>query len=211
MKKIKKPLHNLALEVYEKQVIEPTEYDRIDYRIFREKELINKEDYRIIFDVCKFENSTIINNSLERSEFLDCIFMNCDLSNNSFSESTFLRCEFIDCKLTGSHFTECYIDNVLIKGSMADFLDVSSTKVNLLSIKDTSLKESNWFENKIKGMEFINNNFSKSMFYETSLKGISMATCNISELTIDLFSLKGLEIAGFQAENFCNLLGIKVV
>ena len=84
---IKKPLHNLALDIYEEQVIEAAEYDRIDYKIFKEKELINKEDYRIIFDVCKFENSTIINNSLEKSEFLDCIFMNCDLSNNNFSES----------------------------------------------------------------------------------------------------------------------------
>lgn len=210
MKKIKKPIHRLPLEIYQKEAIISDENDTIDYTHFIEKELRFKEDYRIVFDVCKFEKVTFTDNIFTRSEFIDCIFSNSDLSNNTFTNCTFIRCEFTNCKMIGSHFVESYIENTVLKSSIADLLDIANSKIKLFSVKETSMKDSSWFENKIDGLEFHKNDFTKATFFKTSLKGVSIGSSEIDKLRIDHPSVTGLQIASHQAEAFCDLLGIKV-
>lgn len=210
MKKLKRPIHRLPLEEYNQIVIEPTENNLIDYTIFKEKELTGKQDYRITFDVCKFEKTNITNNTFQRSEFIDCIFVNSDLSNNTFNNCTFMRCEFINCKMIGSHFIESYIENTLIKGSIADLLDIANSKIKIFAVEETSMKDSSWFENRVDGLKFTKNDFTKATFFKTSLRDVNIGSCQIDKLRIDHISVKGLQIASHQAEAFCDLLGIKV-
>jgi len=210
MNKIKRPIHRLALYDYLDIIIKTDENDTIDYALFKEKELKFKKDYRIVFDVCKFDKVTFTDNQFQRSEFIDCIFKNSDLSNNTFTNCTFIRCEFISCKMMGSHFVESYIENTTIKSSIADLLDIANSKLKIVSIKETSLKDSSWFENMIDGMEFHKNDFTKATFFKTPLKDVSIGSSEIDKLRIDHTSVTGLHIASHQAEAFCDLLGIKV-
>jgi|LGOV01.1.fsa_nt_gb uncharacterized protein YjbI with pentapeptide repeats len=210
MKKIKKPIHRLPLETYKESKIDPLDNDTIDYTLFMGNEMTHREDYRIVFDVCKFEKSNITNNTFRRSEFIDCIFINSDLSNNTFTNCTFIRCEFINCKMIGSHFIDSYIENTLIKSSIADLLDIANSKIKILAVKETSMKDSSWFENKVDGMLFSKNDFTKATFFETPLKDVNIGTCEIDKLRIDHNSVKELQIASHQAEAFCDLLGIRV-
>ncbi len=210
MKKIKRPIHRLTLEEYTGVIKLPEDTDIIDYSSFLDKELLDKEKYRIVFDACKFEKTTFNNNTFLRSEFIDCKFTNCDLSNNTFTNCTFIRCEFVNCKIIGSHFIESYLDNVLISNSIAEYIDIANSKLKIVSIKETTLEESNWFENEIDGIEFRQNNLTKATFFKTPMKDLDISTCEIEKLRIDHISIKGLIIASWQAEAFCHLLGIQV-
>ena len=203
-------MYKFPLEKYQGRHIIPPENETLEYFTFFDQSLNNMSDYRIVFDSCKFEKVDITNNLFNRSEFVDCTFINCDLSNNHFTASTFVRCIFKECKFTGSHFIECFLSNILISKSTAQYLDIADSKIQILRVEDTILSESNWFENKIKDISFHQNDLTKAHIYKNPFNDIDISSCNIDSMQIDLMSLKGMKIAPWQAEAFCNLLGLKI-
>lgn len=210
MKKRKKPIRRIALEEYNKTIVFTEDNDTIDYAILIEKDFSHNVDGRAVFDSCNFEKCTITNNELKRAEFIDCIFTNCDLSNNTFTDSTFIRNEFINCKFIGSHFVESYLENNLIKDSIAEYLDVANNKIKILDIQNTNLTFSSWFENKIEGISFDKNNLTNTTLFKSNMIDLDLSTCDIEKLRVDHESIKGINISSLQAEAFCHLLGIKV-
>ncbi|AIO19703.1 hypothetical protein KQ51_01829 [Candidatus Izimaplasma bacterium HR1] len=210
MKKRKKPIQRIPLEEYKGSITIDDDSYSIDYSILKEKEFNNNENVRIVFDACTFEKCTFTNNSFLRSEFIDCKFTNCDLSNNTFTDSTFIRTEFINSKFIGSHFIESFINDILFKDSLAEYLDVANNKIKVLEVRNTDLTYSSWFENKIEGISFSKNNLTNTTFFKSNLKDLDISSCEIEKLRIDHDSIIGLIISPLQAESFCHLLGIKV-
>ncbi len=210
MKKRKRPIHRIPLEDFQGTITISIDENTIDYNTLKEIDYSNNEDVRIVFDTCVFDKCTLTNNTFLRSEFIDCKFQNCDLSNNTFTDSTFIRNEFTNCKFIGSHFVESYIDNTLIKDSICEYLDVANNKIKIFEIHNTDLTFSSWFENKIDGIYFKNNNISNSTFFKTKMKDLDISTCDIEKLRIDHESIRDMIISPLQAETFCHLLGLKV-
>lgn len=210
MKKRKKPIHRIPLTEYEGPITITEDHNTIDYAILKEVVYSNNEDIRIVFDTCVFEKCSFTNNTFLRSEFIDCKFNNCDLSNNTFTDSTLMRNEFTNCKFIGSHFVESYIENTLIKDSVCEYLDIANNKIKVLEVINTDLTYSSWFENKVEGISFKNNNLASTTFFKTNMKDLDISSCAIDKLRIDSSSIKGMIISPSQAETFCHLLGLKV-
>lgn len=210
MKKRKKPIRKIPLEVYSGNLIIMDDYPIIDYKSITEIKLEKQDGYRIIFDACILEKVILNQNKFLRSEFLDCTFINCDMSNNTFTESTFIRCEFIGCKFTGCHFVKTYLKDILFKDCNLQYLDLAENNINMLDIEDSNMRESNWFENKVEGMMFDHNNLTETTLYHTPLKGLDISTCIIDEIRTDKDSIQGVLIDTSQAQVFCHLLGIIV-
>jgi len=73
------------------------------------------------------------------------------------------------------------------------------------------LNEANFFENKIKNLQFKNLKLEKASFYLTPLKGVDLSTSDIYSIKTDLKSIKGAVISSFQAREVCHLLGINII
>lgn len=210
MKKRRRPIHKLLSGEYKGSLDINFDRNRIDNITITQKSLFDKENFTIIFDTCMFKKCTLSNNKFIKSEFIDCKFEACDLSNNTFSECTFIRCEFVNCRFVGTHFVESYLNHILIKDSLAQYLDVANCKAVILELFDTNLEESNWFDNFVEQLNFSNLNISKSYIYKTPLKDVDLSNSNIEGIKIDQSSIKGVTISSWQAEIFCRLLGIIV-
>lgn len=208
--KRKKPMIKFEQTPLDESLITFKDYPLFDYKLINNEKLENQDDYRVVLDACSLEQATFSNNKFLKTEFIDCTFNNCDLSNNTFTESSFIRCEFIDCKFIGTHIVDSYIDNCYFKNCNMRYLDLAENKFKVVEILDSILQESNWFENEVKHLSFDNNNLEKSTVYNNPFQKLDISTCDINDMRIDLASLKGLEIAAYQAEQFCHLLGIKV-
>ena len=208
--KIKKPIIKVTLDDYNGEIKTTDFSEIIEYVQIKDNELLNKEDYRIVFDTVKFDKVTFNNNVFQRSEFIDCVFNNCDLSNNAFNNCTFIRCEFINTRLIGSHFVESSLTDIFIKGCNGNYLDVANSKLKNIKFKDTLLNESTFYTNEVKGLEFEDVKLEKTQFFETLLKDVDLRSCDIYNLKTDLKSIKGTIITSYQAREVCHLLGIKV-
>lgn len=211
MKKRKPPIRRRELETYKGTLYIKEEHPLIINQVIDNISLENQNDYRIILDSCTLNQVFFNDNTFSRTEFIDCRFKNCDFSNSTFTESTFIRCEFIECKFIGTHLVENYLNDILFADCNLTYLDLANNRFKILEVNKSNLKESNWFENKVDGMSFFEDNLSEAIVYNTPLKDVDISTSNIEGIQIDKYSLKGLKIASYQAEIFCNLLGIKIV
>lgn len=210
MKKRRAPIHKLLSGEYKGSLDMDFNRNRIENVVINQKSLFDKEDYTIIFDTCFFKKCNISNNKFRKAEFIDCKLDACDLSNNTFTECTFIRCEFTNCRFLGTHFVESYLNHILIKDSLAQYLDVANCKAVILELFDTNLQESNWFDNFVEHLNFDKLDLTKSYIYKTPLKDVDLSSSNLESIKIDQTSIKGVAIASWQAEIFCRLLGIKV-
>lgn len=92
-----------------------------------------------------------------------------------------------------------------------EYLDLAENKINVATIKSSSLKESNCFENKVDSISFDENNLTLATFYNTPVKGLDISTCIIDGIRMDKKSLEGISINRQQVGTFCHLLGLKVI
>lgn len=209
-KKRKAPIFKVALDEYSGDIQLPFDGDIIDYKEITDNSLMNKEDFRIVFDTCIFKKVIMTQNIFKRSEFIDCKFIDCDLSNNEFHSSTFIRCEFTNTRLTGSHFVESFLSSVLIEKSHCSLVDFADCKMELCEFNDSIFNEANFFENDVKQLQFKNLKLEKATFYLTPLQDVDLSSSDIYSIKTDIKSIKGSVISSLQARDVCHLLGIKV-
>ena len=208
--KRKKPIIKVSLEDYKDNFIFDDDSNSISFKSIEDKELIDKDKFRIVLDTCILKNTRFNDNAFYRAEFIDVIFENCDLSNNIFDNCIFIRCEFKSCKLLGSTFNSCSLSDVLIEESISKYVVLADNKIKSLDIVNSSFIESSFFENILKNVSFDEVNFKKTTFSDTKLKDIDLATCNIENIIIDHKSVEGSIIALHQAEYICYLLGVRI-
>lgn len=210
MKKRKKPIRRMALEKHCGSLIIKSDHPLLDYKTINGLSLTNEENYRVVFDACVLEKTTLNYNKFLRAEFIDCTFKSCDLSNNTFIDSTFIRCEFIDCKFVGSHIIQTHMADVLFEACNLQYFDLVENKIKVAEVNNSNLKESNWFENTVEDISFNRNDLSKSILYNNPFKNLDVSTCIIDGIKTDKKSIQGITIDTYQAQVFCHLLGIRI-
>ena len=165
-------------------------------------------DYREFYE-CKFEKVTF-SNHIRRAMFTDVIFENCDFSNIDMRECVFHRVIFNKCRLTGTDLTQGTIDSVLIKNSLAQYANFSSSK-----IKDSEFVEDIFIDGgfsmcKLNHVEISRCDFSRAEFNDTKLNELDFSTSNISEVIFDINHIRGIILNEEQALACAKLLGIVV-
>lgn len=162
-------------------------------------------------DSCKFVKVDFTKSKIIFRECLDVIFENCDLSNYTFQDCIFQRCIFKNCKILGSNFYECIFKHVVMESCLLRLTNISKTKLDFVSIRDSNCDETRFFECILKNIELKTNEFRRAEFFETPLTGVSFASSNIEGISIDIVSLKGIKVNSYQALTLAGLLGIEVV
>ena len=125
MKKRSEP--NFYEELNESSIYDLSSDYRQNNYFFKNEVCEETLDYREFFE-CKFEKVTFLNH-IRRAMFTDVIFENCDFSNIDMRECVFHRVIFNKCRLTGTDLTQGTMDSVLIKNSLAQYANFSSSKI----------------------------------------------------------------------------------
>lgn len=76
--------------------------------------------------------------------------------------------------------------------------------------KSTTLRNSNFQENKMKNILLKEADLTQAQFFKTSLKGIDFSDSIIEGIAVSLEDVKGAIISQFQAFDLLYLLGVKI-
>lgn len=207
-KEIKKPIHRVVLEHFDKSLIPELIHERIEYKKITDGEISEIKNYRLILDTCMVEKYNFRDCEFTRSEFIDVVFKDCELTNNIFKDCIFIRVEFINCKLVGTQYVTTQLSDLLFDEVYADYLDVSECKFKNVKFTDSSLKSATIFHNKVNNLLLESVNLMDSTFHETSLNGVDLSSSEISGIRIEPKNIEGAIIATWQAVDLCRLLGV---
>lgn len=183
------------------------EYRQSNY-LFENEKVDNALDYKEFFE-CKFIKVTFTNH-IRRAMFTDVIFENCDFSNIDMRECVFRRVIFRKCRMTGVDLTQGTFEDVCIESSQGQYANFNSSKMKDCVLKDNVLVESGFSMCKLNELEIDSCDFSRAEFYDTRLKGLDFSTSEISGIILDINTLKGIIVNEEQAIACAKLLGIIV-
>lgn len=160
--------------------------------------------------VCKFNGVVFGEKSINFGNLEDVEFINCDLSNLSFIDTSFFRVKFENCKLFGTNFVDSDFDNVIIKDSMCNLINIAGLKIQNTKIINSNFKESRIMSCGLKNMVIEDVNLSRSDIINTKLKDIDLSSNNIDGIKVDLNNIKGAIINFQQSIDLIELLGVKI-
>jgi uncharacterized protein YjbI with pentapeptide repeats len=209
MIKRKEPIIKFSLSKTNKPYVYE-EDQRIEYQEFSDINIADIQSKRVVFDAVVFNHCDINDNHFVRSEFIDCIFNHCTFTNNRCEDSSFIRCIWNESKLDGTHFINSHLEHILLSHSTGRYLDIADSKLNIIEMIDSHLKESTWFQNKISHLKLKNVSLEKADFYKTSINKVDLSTTEISGMHIELDDIKGAIIDASQAPLLCQLIGVKI-
>lgn len=177
--------------------------------IYIENETITL-DTNVVIKSCKFNGVVFDKTDIKFGNLEDVEFINSDLSNLNFMDTTFFRVKFENCKLFGTNFIDSDFDNVIIKDSMCNLINIAGLKMQNSKLTNSNFKESRIMSCTLKNNIIENIDLSKSDIIDTSLKDIDLSSSNISNIKIDLKSVRGVVINFEQSMDLIGLLGVKI-
>lgn len=142
--------------------------------------------------------------------FTDVTFENCDFSNIDMRECVFHRVIFNKCRLTGTDLTQGTIDSVLIRNSLAQYANFSSSKIKDSEFVEDVFVDGGFSMCKLNHVEISKCDFSRAEFNDTKLNRLDFSTSNISEVIFDINHIRGIILNEEQALACAKLLGIVV-
>lgn len=194
--------------------LEKIKYEDIENNYNLENLCIENEkiilDTNVVIKSCKFNGVVFDKLDIKFGTLEDVEFINCDLSNVNFMDTTFFRVKFENCKLFGTNFVDSDFDNVIIKDSMCNLINIAGLKIQNSKLTNSNFKESRIMTCILKNIIIENIDLSKSDIIDTSLKDIDLSSSNINNIKTDLESIKGCIINFEQSMDLIGLLGVKI-
>ena len=91
-----------------------------------------------------------------------------------------------------------------------NYANFSLASIEKVAFEDTSLRNSNFLENKLKNIIYNKADLTQAQIFKTSLKDIDLSNSNIEGIAVSIEDIKGAIINQFQAIDLMYLLGVKI-
>jgi uncharacterized protein YjbI with pentapeptide repeats len=141
---------------------------------FSNLNFIDQDLTKVSFEKCVFDHCIFTAMKLTDSNFVSCQFKNSDLSNINLSNSEIAETSFEDCKLIGIKWKDLargiLPTSLKFTDSILDFSSFNSLEIENLKIINSSAKEVDFREAKLKKADFTNSDLEGSIFHQTDLE-----------------------------------------
>ncbi len=197
---------NLVTELYGSVAAERAyELKKVTSQIAVGEDFSTAEISFVVFDSCRFSQT-----SFHKSSLCDVIFNSCDLSNCDFTGSYFNRCAFYDCKGVGTLFCDSVFYNTSFEGCNIGFSNFTLCKLDRVLFSECKMCDATLSQIKLKNTEFSQSNMQNTAFFETVLCGVDLTSNNIEGITVSesLRELRGAVLSAEQACMIARMLGI---
>lgn len=177
-----------------------------------QNETIEASDIRRLYiKESVFQNVDFKQVKWENVDIVDTRFENCDLSNCSLMDGVMHRVEFINCKMVGANMSGMMINDLLISGTHAEYVNFSFSKFKQVQIVATNMRSGDIQSCVFKGTLFQDLDLRAAQLAGTKLLGMNLTHTDIAGISIRPEDLYGASVTPMQAVELAHLFGLKVI
>ena len=147
---------------------------------------------------------------MEKIKLSDVKITESNLSNIDAFESFWLRVEIDESKLTGLKLNSAIMEDVYIKDSNSQFIQLRFGKAKRVIFESCNMKGSDFTNTDLTGCKFLNCDLSEAEFSGSILTGTDLRGSNLEKIKIGVKEIKGAIVNTNQALFLSGLLGIDI-
>jgi uncharacterized protein YjbI with pentapeptide repeats len=195
------------IKLTNKTLVKDTKYENLSVINLNLKESLAGN---IKIDCGRMDHVNLNGSRMEKLQLNDVIFTECNLANSEAFQSFWLRTQIHNSKLTGLKVNSATMEEILIKDSNSQYLQMRFGKAKHLYFESCNLKGSDFQNTDLSECKFINCDLSDTEFSGCKLIGTDLRGSNLENIRLGVNEIKGAIVNTSQALFLSGILGIDI-